>query len=102
MDSPPTPSTPDAEAALKAPSPFVVDFEGPNDPDFPHNWSALKKVWVTAVLALFNLIGTVTSSIFGTAQENVMREFGVSHLVAVLGTTLYMVVCIRTSRVKEY
>jgi hypothetical protein len=73
--------------------PPLVDFDGPDDPNFPHNWSILKKVWVTSVLALFNLIGTVTSSIFGPGQKEIMAELGVSQEVAVLGTTLFLVVC---------
>lgn len=103
ISSSPIPSSaqelePETEAALKDDdngAPFLVTFEEA-DPDFPHNWPLLKKAWVTAVLALFNLIGTVASSIFGTAQEEVMREFGVGHLVAVLGTTAYMVVSTST------
>ncbi|QKX53842.1 uncharacterized protein TRUGW13939_00922 [Talaromyces rugulosus] len=69
----------------------IVGFEGPADPLHPHNWSLARRVWVTFTLALFNLIVTISSSIFGTAQNEVSKEFNVSRELTVLGTSLFLV-----------
>ncbi|KAE8146358.1 putative MFS transporter [Aspergillus avenaceus] len=71
--------------------PFLVDFDGSDDPDLPLNWSFPRKIWVTSVVAVLNLIGTVASSIFGTGSQVFIQEFDISHEVAVLGTTLFLV-----------
>ncbi|OJJ31669.1 hypothetical protein ASPWEDRAFT_747697 [Aspergillus wentii DTO 134E9] len=69
----------------------LVQFDGPDDPDNPHNWPWFRRIWVTFVLALFNLIGTISSSIFGTGKHEIMDEFHVSSEVAVLGTSLFLI-----------
>ncbi|EGY20880.1 polyamine transporter 4 [Verticillium dahliae VdLs.17] len=69
----------------------ILDFESPDDPDHPHNWALLDRVWATFLLAAFNLVVTIGSSIFGSAQDAVAREFGVSEEVTILGTSLYLV-----------
>ncbi|GLA08807.1 hypothetical protein AnigIFM60653_010604 [Aspergillus niger] len=71
--------------------PTLVDFDGPDDPLFPFNWSITRRVWVTSVVAILNLIGTVASSIFETGNETFMQDFNISHEVAVLGTSLFLV-----------
>ncbi|OJJ47393.1 hypothetical protein ASPZODRAFT_159273 [Penicilliopsis zonata CBS 506.65] len=68
----------------------LVDFEGPDDPSHPFNWSLPRRVWTTAVVAVLNLIGTAASSIFETGNGQFMKEFGISHEVAVLGTSLFL------------
>lgn len=72
--------------------PTLVDFDGPDDPLLPFNWSITRRVWVTSVVAILNLIGTVASSIFETGNETFMQDFNISHEVAVLGTSLFLVV----------
>lgn len=80
------------EADQEGNYPCRVDFEGPDDPDRPLNWSFLWKVWITLVVAVLNLIGTIASSIFGTGSKEFMQTFNISQEVAVLGTTLFLVV----------
>ncbi|RJE24507.1 transporter [Aspergillus sclerotialis] len=70
---------------------LLVDFEYPNDHRLPQNWPMIKKVYVIIVLSLFNIIGTIASSIMGPAQSEVAQQFGVSNEVAVLCTTLFLV-----------
>lgn len=72
--------------------PPLVEFDGPDDPQLALNWTLAWKIWVTLVVAILNLIGTVASSIFGTGNEKFMQEFNISHEVAVLGTTLFLAV----------
>ncbi|KAK4863023.1 hypothetical protein LT330_010605 [Penicillium expansum] len=69
----------------------IIEFTGPDDPSHPHNWTLRRRVWVSFMLAIFNLVVTISSSIFGTAQKKVAEEFGVSDEVTVLGTSLFLV-----------
>lgn len=71
----------------------LLDFDSPHDPEHPHNWALLGRVWATFMLALFNLVVTIASSIFGSAQAAIVDEFGVSEEITVLGTSLFLVVC---------
>ncbi|RAL08269.1 putative MFS transporter [Aspergillus homomorphus CBS 101889] len=71
--------------------PSLVKFDGPDDPDLPLNWSFAWKVWVTTVVAVLNLIGTIASSIFQTGSKTFMQEFHIGQEVAVLGTTFFLV-----------
>lgn len=74
---------------------LLIDFEHPNDSRIPQNWPLAKKVLVVVVLSMFNLIGTITSSIMSPAHTRVAAEFGASREVAILCTTLFMAVCCR-------
>ncbi|KAF7595968.1 hypothetical protein BBP40_004114 [Aspergillus hancockii] len=53
----------------------ILDFTGPDDPHHPNNWALLRRVWVSFMLAMFNLIVTISSSIFGSAQKEFADEF---------------------------
>ncbi|PCH06485.1 Major facilitator superfamily domain, general substrate transporter [Penicillium occitanis (nom. inval.)] len=68
----------------------LVDFEGPADPDHPLNWSFPRKIWVTSVLAVLNLIGTIASSIFETGSDEFRQTFNIGNEVVVLGTSLFL------------
>lgn len=70
----------------------LVDFEGLADPDHPLNWSFPRKIWVTSVLAVLNLIGTIASSIFETVNDEFRQTFNISNEVVVLGTSLFLAV----------
>lgn len=72
--------------------PSLVKFDGPDDPALPVNWSYPLKIWVTSVVAVLNLIGTVASSIFETGNKEFMQALNISHEVAVLGTSLFLAV----------
>ena len=81
---------------------LLVDFEYPNDPRIPQNWSMLKKVYVISILSLFNVIGTIASSVMGPAQSEVAQYFNVSDEVAVLCTTLFLVVSLHNATYHKY
>ncbi|KAF9560322.1 MFS polyamine transporter [Agrocybe pediades] len=55
-----------------------VDWDGPNDPANPRNWKASKKWAATIVVASFNFISTVTSSMIAPASEQVTAEFHIT------------------------
>lgn len=69
----------------------LIDFDA-DDPDLPLNWSFSRKIWVTSMVAILNLIGTIASSIFGTGIKEFMQELNVSNEIAVQGTTLFLAV----------
>ncbi len=70
----------------------ILNFSGPDDKRHPHNWSLASRVSATFMLAMLNLAVTVSSSIFGSAQKKVADQFDVGEEVAVLGTSLFLVV----------
>ncbi|KAJ9486371.1 hypothetical protein VN97_g6970 [Penicillium thymicola] len=69
---------------------LLIDFEHPNDSRIPQNWPLAKKVLVVFILSVFNLIGTISSSIMSPAHTRVAAQFGASREVAILCTTLFM------------
>lgn len=71
---------------------LLIDFEHPNDPRIPQNWPLAKKILVVVMLSVFNLIGTISSSIMSPAHTRVAEQFGASREVAILCTTLFMAV----------
>ena len=70
----------------------VVGWDGPNDPQKPHNWKKSKKYTVTALYSSMTLCITFASSIFSTATMITAKEYGVSNEVMTLGTSLFVLV----------
>ncbi|KAJ4336123.1 hypothetical protein N0V95_008702 [Ascochyta clinopodiicola] len=70
---------------------FVVAFEGENDPSKPQNWSYTKRICATAMIALIGFVVGVASSIDSPATSRAAQEFGVSDVVEVLATGLYLI-----------
>ncbi|KAJ5995382.1 hypothetical protein N7481_002359 [Penicillium waksmanii] len=68
----------------------IVDFEGPDDPYRPLNWSFTKKAVTTVLYGLTTMGATWASSIYSTGQEQISEEFGVSLEVSTLGTSLLL------------
>jgi len=67
-----------------------INWDGPDDPDHPQNWSFWWKVYATLALAIMNLVTTIASSIFGSGSALLVKEFNVTKEVTVLGTTLFL------------
>lgn len=68
----------------------IVDFEGPDDPYRPLNWSFRKKAVTTVLYGLTTMGATWASSVYSTGQLQISDEFGVSNEVSTLGTTLLL------------
>ena len=68
----------------------LVDFEGPDDPYRPLNWTMKKKVVTTALYGLTTMTASWASSVFSPGTEQVAQEFHVGTQVATLGTTLFL------------
>jgi hypothetical protein len=68
----------------------IVNFVGPKDPYNPTNWPFRKKCVTTLLYGLTTLGSTSASAIYSPASRYIENEFHISHQVAVLGTTLFM------------
>lgn len=68
----------------------IVDFDGPDDPYRPMNWSFRKKALTTVLYGLTTMGATWASSIYSTGTAQISEDFGVSSEVATLGTSLLL------------
>ena len=66
------------------------DWEGPDDPEDPHNWNIWSRIYHTVIPALFAFVVTFGSSVYTPGYPEVMKEFHVSSTVALLGLSLYV------------
>lgn len=70
---------------------YVVDFDGPDDPLHPMNWSLKKKFIISAICAFTSLGSTFASSVLSAATARIAVYFHVSVEVATLSSSLYLV-----------
>lgn len=70
--------------------PNVVAWNGPRDPENPHNWSTSRRVLNTSMMASMTWVVTFASSVLSSATTSISAEFGVSTEVATLGTSLFV------------
>ncbi|KAJ5955392.1 hypothetical protein N7501_009671 [Penicillium viridicatum] len=69
---------------------YVVDFDGPEDPNFPHNWSLSTKLYLSFILAFTCFTSTFDSAVFSSSTSQVSTYFGVSVEVASLASSVYL------------
>lgn len=69
-------------------NPNLVDWDGPDDPENPQNFSTLRKWIITVTVSSMTMWITFASSVFSTATRVTAKEFNVSTEVMVLGTSL--------------
>lgn len=67
------------------------DWDGPNDPGNPQNWSGFKKTYHFFPIAFISFAVTVGSSIVSPANEDFQRAFGVSRTAAILPLTVFVI-----------
>ncbi|EIW85582.1 MFS polyamine transporter [Coniophora puteana RWD-64-598 SS2] len=86
----PADSVPDT-ADEATPDALVVDWDGPDDPQNPKNWSFKRKWVVTAIASAFTFITPVGSSMIAPASPQVAHDFGVtSDVVMALDTSIFI------------
>jgi hypothetical protein len=73
-----------------AKDPYLVEWDGPDDPENPMNWSYGKKWLVTLMMGMMTFCVTFASSVFSNATMPVAKEYGVSTVVSTLGTSLFV------------
>jgi len=69
----------------------LVDWDGPNDPENPQNWSRKYRWYTIMILAFMTFVVSFASSVWSTATVVTAEQFGVSQEVMILGVTLYVV-----------
>lgn len=69
---------------------FVVEWEGPEDPLKPHNWSHGSRIWATLVVSFIAFAGTAASSIDAAVLPQYAAYFGVSEVAGSLATAMYL------------
>ncbi|KXJ85067.1 major facilitator superfamily domain-containing protein [Microdochium bolleyi] len=70
----------------------VVDFEGPDDPAHPLNWTARHKTIAITIISINALLSPVGSTISAAAAPAIMAELGgTSDALGALMTTIYLV-----------
>jgi MFS transporter, DHA1 family, multidrug resistance protein len=75
---------------VPAKDPNLIEWDGPDDPGNPMNWSRTKKWIITIVLGLMTFCVTFASTVFSTATVPTAIEYGVSTEVTTLGTSLFV------------
>ena len=70
--------------------PNLIDWDGPDDPENPMNWSRSKKWITTAMLGIVTFCVTFASSVFSNATFITAKEYHVSTEVTTLGTSLFV------------
>ncbi|KAK9466562.1 major facilitator superfamily domain-containing protein [Lipomyces arxii] len=68
-----------------------LEWDGPDDPENPKNWSYLKRWYTTFVVAWMCLVVTFGSSIYVSGALELAAEFHVGDVVGFLGLSLYLV-----------
>ncbi|SPJ74258.1 related to multidrug resistance protein [Fusarium torulosum] len=70
---------------------FVVNWEGPDDPLDPHNWSVGRRIGVTLQISVIALFVGAASGIDATVLPQAAASLGVSQVAESLATGLYLV-----------
>lgn len=70
--------------------PYVVEWDGPDDPEFPHNWALSRKIAVCVDVGLSALAVTLGSAMFAQGLQPLMHKFHIGSVTATLGTSLFV------------
>lgn len=70
--------------------PYLVEWDGPDDPEFPHNWPLRRKLNVCGSSVLSALAVIIGSAFFSEASELIMEIYHVGYTVATLGVSLFV------------
>lgn len=70
---------------------FVVGYEGPDDPQDPHNWSFAKRVPCTLLIASIGCVVGLASAIDSSAIEPASKEFHVAEVVEACATGVFLI-----------
>lgn len=70
---------------------FVVDYQGPDDPCNPHNWSRWTRAGATVLVAFIGAVVGIASSIDSEILRNASQEFHVSEIVESMATGLFLI-----------
>ncbi|KAG7663321.1 uncharacterized protein J8A68_003153 [[Candida] subhashii] len=71
-------------------TPYVVMFDGPDDPTHPHNYSTFKKMLFCCGVGMAALSVSMGSAMFAEATTELMEIYHIGISVASLGTSLFV------------
>ena len=71
---------------------FLVEFDGPNDPGNPKNWTPKRRWAITVSMGLMVFTVTFASSIFSVNISVIVEKFNVTLVTATLGVALFVLV----------
>ncbi|KAK7413983.1 hypothetical protein QQX98_007166 [Neonectria punicea] len=72
-------------------NPNVVDWDGPDDPENPRNWSKSKKNMNVIIVSLFSLVANLAATMFAPGAQQLANEFGITDsMVAAMTVSLYV------------
>jgi MFS transporter, DHA1 family, multidrug resistance protein len=75
----------------------VVQWDGPDDLENPHNWSTKYKFFVSGTLVVLPLIVNIGTSILSGTAADLEEEFQISTEVVILSTTTtFLIVCLNS------
>ncbi|KAI0686159.1 MFS polyamine transporter [Earliella scabrosa] len=68
---------------------YIVDWDGPDDPDNPRNWKFSRKWGVTAVVSAYTFMSPLSSSMMAPASPRIAEQFGITNstVIALLTST---------------
>ncbi|KAF2260915.1 MFS general substrate transporter [Lojkania enalia] len=69
----------------------VNDWNGPDDPDNPHNWPMWLRVYHATTPGLYGFAVTFGTSVYTPALADLMHDFHISREAALIGLTVYVV-----------
>lgn len=61
--------------------PELVSWDGPDDPNFPRNWSKGRKMFLTFMVALYSLISPMSSSVLSPAMPAIAEDINLHSTV---------------------
>lgn len=76
--------------ALPDRAPYIVAFDGANDPIHPHNFSLVRKIAYCCAVGMAALSVSMGSALFAESSEDIVVLFHVGTTVATLGTSLFV------------
>ncbi|KAI0636206.1 MFS polyamine transporter [Trametes polyzona] len=59
--------------------PLIINWDGPDDPQNPKNWTFKKKWAATAIVSAFTFISPVSSSMMAPASNQIAEQFGITN-----------------------
>ena len=74
--------------------PYLVNWNGPEDPENPQNFSFIKKWLMTFLFSTLTTRVTFSTSVFSATVLVTAKEFHVSTEVTTLATSLNILVCL--------
>ncbi|KAJ4319970.1 hypothetical protein N0V94_003640 [Neodidymelliopsis sp. IMI 364377] len=78
-----------SEAQSSHERPKTLDWDGPDDPLNPHQWSLVRRWFQTYTISGVALVGTFASSVFTPSIEPTAAEFGSPTIIATLAFSIY-------------